>query len=250
MASDFKPHHGRVTLASVFGRNVLDQVYCETAGSITVDADIETCTIGLYGVAVVPKAQLRRREDSHYYLFAGQTESGKVLTDEECRKIMSLPVLDYTETQDSGLYRNSYSSRMLTGSYESKLHPLDQIVHTEAYVQRRLEERNTVQTEEIENMKRKTALAKTGLERALDGIRAQIKEAEQQLSVASDRISKITADKKLKLLQSELRKRQDSLFLDGMRFDLQLEEQIKAFIEGEELTAKLSRQYVVRIVGK
>lgn len=251
MSPDFRPHYGRVTLASVFGKNMLDQVHCESSGSIMVDADIEPCTIGLYGITIVPQVELKRnRDDCHYYAFAGQTNSGKALSDEECCEIMGLPILEFSETRDSEVYRNSYNSRLLFGRPRDAVHSLDKLIPTEKYIQKRLEERNTAQAEEIENMKRKTALAKTVLERTVDGIKAQSKEAEQELSAASDRISKLAADKKLKLLQSELRRRQDGLFLDGMRLDLQLEEQIKVFIEGEQLMAKLDRQYVIEVEGR
>ena len=55
MGGDIQRHDGNITLTSVFGRNLLDQICCETAGSIIVDANIEPCTIALYGLTVVPK---------------------------------------------------------------------------------------------------------------------------------------------------------------------------------------------------
>ncbi|MEG1643884.1 MAG: hypothetical protein RR293_07045, partial [Bacteroidales bacterium] len=38
MATDFKPHTGRITLTSVIGRGVLDEVCCADYGEIIVDA--------------------------------------------------------------------------------------------------------------------------------------------------------------------------------------------------------------------
>ena len=42
-------------------------------------------------------------------------------------------------------------------------------------------------------------------------------------------------------------KRQENQFFDAMRLDMELEEQIKAFTEKEKLTAKVIREFVVRI---
>ena len=89
MASDFKPHTGRITLTSPLVRGILHAYECANEGSITVDANIAPCQIALYTVKISPS----QRE---YVLLAGETDSGISLTDAECRQILSLPVLAYT----------------------------------------------------------------------------------------------------------------------------------------------------------
>lgn len=105
------------------------------------------------------------------------------------------------------------------------------------------------QAEQIELLNRKTAVAKTKLERSLDEIKAKIKTAEQALSNANDRLQKISADKQLKLLQHELKKKEDGLFFDQMRLDLKLEEEIKVFVDNEKMIAKMQRQFIVEVEG-
>lgn len=239
MSPGFRPHQGRITLASVFGRHVLDEVYCESAGSLTVGADIEPCRIALYDVTIMPNGR-------RYYTFAGQTETGTVLSDEACREIMELPVLEYSENSRGNMRRN-YNTRMLAP--DTQTDPIDSLVPAERFIQKYLGERNTKEAEEIDTMKRKTAVAKTALEREVKMSEAKVKEAERVLADAPDRISKIRADKNLKLMQAELRQKRDNLFMERMRLDLKLEEQINAFIDTQRFTAKLLRHYVIEVRG-
>ena len=44
-------------------------------------------------------------------------------------------------------------------------------------------------------------------------------------------------------------KKQENQFFDAMRLDLELEEQIKEFTEKEKLTAKVTREFVVKVEG-
>lgn len=44
-------------------------------------------------------------------------------------------------------------------------------------------------------------------------------------------------------------KGRESQFFDAMRLDMELEEQIKAFVEKEKLATKVTRDFVVRVEG-
>ena len=85
---DFKPASGRVTLSSPIGRGVIKEAVCADSGTITVDEQLPSCKIGFYTVDV---------GETTYTTFAGKTDDGQSLTDEVCRRILSLPVLTYTE---------------------------------------------------------------------------------------------------------------------------------------------------------
>ena len=249
MAPGFKPHQGRITLASIFGRNVLNEVYCESAGRLTIDAEIELCVIGYYAVTVAPKVMSTAYETT-YYTFLGQTSSGKILSDKECREIMDLPVVDFEEERVGPNVRKNYNSRIFTSQSDLNPRQIDTLIPTEEFINKRLNDRDSVQSEQIGVMKHKAAIAKTGLEREVDAVARQIKEADQSLAEAPDRISRIQADKKLKVLQAELRNKQDGLFMDRMRLDLQLEQDIESFIADQQLTARVQRHYLVEVRGK
>ena len=248
MAPDFKPHQGQITLASIFGRNVLDEVYCESAGSLTVNAEIEPCAIGYYAVTVVPKG-MSTTDETTYYTCLGQTSSGKILSDKECREIMELPVVDYEEERVAPNVRKNYNSRIFTSQTDLNPRQMDMLIPTEEFIDKRLNDRDSAQAEQIGVMKHKAAIAKTGLERDVDAITRQIKDVELSLSEAPDRISRIQADKKLKVLQAELRRKHDGLFMDRIRLDLQLEKDIETFIDDQQLTVRVQRHYLIEVRG-
>ena len=169
-----------------------------------------------------------------------------MLSDADCRVIMELPVKDYKEISDKAT-RSSYNSRNFTVSHQI-FHPIDTLINTAEFVERRVVESDS--SEQISVMKRKTAIAKTALERDADSLKADIKVAEKALSDTTDRIGKIQADKRLKLLKNELRKHEDNLFMERMRLDLVLEEQIKELTSGGRFTAKVQRQNMVEIIHR
>jgi hypothetical protein len=62
-----------------------------------------------------------------------------------------------------------------------------------------------------------------------------------------DEPCRIAAEKKKSSASRELKQREQSLFLDGMRIDVALEEQIKAIKEQANLTATVERQFVIAV---
>ncbi len=242
MSQTFKPYTGRITLTSVLGRNVLNEVACADEGQITVDADIEPCTIGLYGIKIKSKGEL---EDKIYYTFVGRTQSGAILSDADCRAIMELPIKEFEEKSQNNNQSN-YNSRIFVGGY-SRPNQLDTLIDRESYVTKQLSESESAAAEEVSVMKRKTAIAKSALEREAESLKVEIKRAEKVLAGAVDRISKIKADKQVKILSRDLRQREDSIFMDGMRLDLALEEQIKAFTSEQRFSAEVLRHFLVEV---
>ena len=54
-------------------------------------------------------------------------------------------------------------------------------------------------------------------------------------------------DKQINQLRREYKSKQESQFFDAMRLDLELEEQVKAFSEKEKLSAKVVREFIIRM---
>lgn len=248
MSPDFKPHQGRITLAGTLGRHVLNEVCCASRGTLTVAAEIEPCTIGFYAVTVAAKGTPSDAARI-YFTFAGRTASGTPLSDADCRSIMELPAVNYTEEKVAENCRENFNSRIFTVGTSARPDPVDILILTEEFVARRLTERDSAQAEELMRMKRRTAIAKTGLEREVAVLEARIKIAQREVEEAEDRIGKIQADKRLKLLRRELRQRQDGLFLDRMRLDLQLEQEVETFVAAQQLTATVQRHYLIEVHG-
>lgn len=93
MSPDFKPHYGRITLTSILAKGILKELDTvdKKEAILYVASDIEPCDIGLYNYSITA-------QKGEYKLFQtlliGQTQSGKILTEDECRKILSMPVVN------------------------------------------------------------------------------------------------------------------------------------------------------------
>lgn len=67
--------------------------------------------------------------------------------------------------------------------------------------------------------------------------------------ITNDRLRLIALEKQINQLRREYMSKQENQFFDAMRLDLELEEQTKALADGDKLTAKDVREFVVQITG-
>lgn len=239
MAKDFKPHHGRITLTSIIGRGIIHELECSEYGVLRVKRGAyEPCEIGLYSINLSSAAN---RTSKDIPVLIGKTQSGKVLTEELCQAILKLSVKSYGE-------EGHKSPHWLKN--HSKPHELDRHVPTDDLIARQSEKRSPAQAEEIDQMKLKSKAKKTALTRDLDALDRQIKALEtERETITNDRLKLLALDKKINFLRQEYMKKQESQFFDTMRLELELEEQIKKFIEKERLTAKVTREFVLKVEG-
>lgn len=240
MSPDFKPHTGRITLTSVIGRGVLDEVSCTDYGTIRVDAEIESCTIGFYSVRV---------DAQEYFAFVGETKSGKVLSDAQCRDVMEFNVLSHSEKNEAEKGGKNYNSRNFVSATIQPF-KIDTLIDGEQFIEKQLRGRDSALSEQFGVMRHKTAIAKTALERETESLKADIKRAEREMTEAADRLKRIHADKQLKVLKNELRKKEDSIFMDRMRLDLQLEQEIEALKSRSGLKSVVQRHFLVVVSGE
>lgn len=259
MSHSFTPYHGRITIASHIARGILKSLTCEYEGAMRVDAELESCMIGFYNILFKQKKDFVFGGNSPYYIFTGITESGRVLSDAKCREIMSLPVLDYEEilrypskTDQHGIthkeHRHSFDDRRYMLKPEP--HQLDTYVPFDVCRREYIEKQSQAQAVEIDRLKLQAANAKTGLQRALDEIQVQITEAEKDASDTDDRVKQMQAQKKLRVLHREFLEKEENLFLDGMKLDMELEEKITELINNDDLECEARRQFVIQVSGK
>ena len=236
MGGGFKPRAGQITFSSIIGQGVLHEIECANAGTLTVEGTIESCRIGLYTVTLTGGSA--RREIP---VLCGVTDSGRALSEDECRAVLALPVLDCAED-------GSRSPHWLKG--RSAPHELDKLVPVGALLEQEAEKLSPAQAEEMERMKLRCNGQKAALAQKLDGLEVQIHalEAERE-SVTGDRLKRLSLEKEATRLRRELIKGQESQFFDAMRLDVELEEQIQKFAEQEKLTAKVVREFVVEVKG-
>ena len=236
MGGGFKPRAGQITFSSIIGQGILHETECANAGTLTVEGDIESCQIGLYSITLTGGGT--RREIP---VLCGVIDSGRVLSEDECKAILALPVLGCAED-------GSRSPHWLKG--RGAPHELDKLVPVGALLEREAEKLSPAQAEEMERMKLRCNGQKAALARKLDGLEVQVRalEAERE-SVTGDRLRRLSLEKEATRLRRELMKGRENQFFDAMRLDLELEEQIKKFVEQEKLTAKVTREFVVEVRG-
>jgi hypothetical protein len=88
------------------------------------------------------------------------------------------------------------------------------------------------------------ARKKSALEHGLDDLRREVKTAQQQLSAqTSDRLQKLEIGKRLKGLETELRKREEGAFLEQMCFGV---EAMAAF-DTERMDTKIMRHFIIEV---
>lgn len=97
-------------------------------------------------------------------------------------------------------------------------------------------------------MKLRTKSEKIALSREIDELEKQLKSAENERdNITNDRMKLLSLEKKANLLRREYMKKQESQFFDAMRLDLELEQRIKEFTEKEKLTARVTRELVLKV---
>lgn len=234
MGAGFKPRAGQITFSSIIGRGILQEMKCAVSGTLTVEGNIEPCRIGLYSVTLT-RGSARREVP----VLCGVTDGGRPLDEDECKALLNLPVKGFTED-------GSRSPHWLKRS--GPPHELDALVPVRELLERESANLSPAQAEEIERMKLRVNGQKAELARKLDGLEVQVKALETEWeSVTGDRLKRLALEKQATQLRRELMRGRENQFFDAMRLDLELEEQIKQFAEQEKLTAKITREFIIRV---
>jgi len=98
-------------------------------------------------------------------------------------------------------------------------------------------------------MKLRTANAKAALEHTLGDIRAEVAALERDAGNAVNLIAQMTAQKRLTVLQRELRQKEERLYYDCMKLDNELDERMEEFISGGKMSCDIQRQFVLTVTG-
>lgn len=238
---DFRPGGGRIALTSLLAKGIMGEISCADSGEITVDADIEPCQIAFYDVGILSG----RTEVAASCVLVGKTASGHLLDNGQCRNILELSAHSCVDTGKV----SSYWLRNSTGG--SAPHSLDALVPAEELIAKYRQKTDSAVQEEIERIKLRAERQKTALEHSLDDIRARIKAAKQDLEAQSDdRLKELTIGKRLKVLEKQLRGKEQNLFYEQMQINVAAEDGIAALTSKEKYTVRARRQFVVNVSGR
>lgn len=242
MAPDYQPRSGRHTLTGPLARNILKEIFWKGVpekGTVTVEGAAEPAQIAFYEVRVGRKGDYTG--GVRYDVLAGRTAGGRVLTDEECRRYMDLPVLRYTVDGEPHGGRDA--------SYTPAPHELDALLHPADFIRRAMEEEQSADQEEISRLRRRETDQKRALDRRLDSLRVRLKAARQAEEKAETRLAKIQAQKTAAALTRELKQGEQNLFLEKLKIEQETEQTIAALTDASGWTAEVKRVFVIQIVG-
>lgn len=240
MDRTFQPKSGRISLTSILARGIFSEISCAESGEITLQGDAEPCEIGLYDVQVLSHG----KEVALYPVLAGRTQSGRVLDDAQCYKLLSMPATSCLEIGKV----TSYWLRNATGS--GGFHPLDNLISTEQYIEKYCSGMSSAIAEESERINLCAARKKAALEHTLDDLCGKIKKAQEELtSQSGDRLKELTTTKQIKALEKDLRSKEQKLFFEQMRINVATEDEIAALSAKENYEVRLKRQFVVKVLS-
>ena len=169
----------------------------------------------------------------------GQSESGEILTDEQCLALLSKPVLQYSHCEHTAPHW------LKSGGVA---HALDRLVPVEKLIAAQVEKLSPIHQEELARLKLQVAGKKAAISKEIDALEAQIKSLETaRNSITNDRLRLLAMEKQINQLRREYMSKQENQFFNAMRLDLELEEQMKALSEKEKLTAKVIREFVIKL---
>lgn len=242
MQPDYQPKSGRLTVTSSLAQNMIHEIHwvgIPDSGSVMIDGECEKCTIGYYKVTVKnPNSYMQRWT---YNCFIGKT-IGRILSHDECIAIMEKPIAAHsahgTQTGDRDGLRRSHAQN-----------DLDDLINVNDFIQKAFEENIAADNEEIEYLKSQNEKNKILLERNLDDLRQGILSAEKEMANAKTRFERLTLDKQIVDMTDELKEKEQSLFMDGIKLDMSLEEKIKDLTDKTKLTAEIERQFIINVEG-
>lgn len=231
MAKDFKPASGRITLTSILAKGIFSEIECATEGEIQLEIVTESCQISMYNVKLRRKGKFLKSYD----VLTGKTRDGKILTQEECVKILSLPIksIENKDRERSYWLANSSFSDRLPVFLEDEL--------KNNYIKQQEGAFNT----DIDIIKMRSSRQKAVLEQTLETLRQETSKIKESISSAKDRLEELKIQKQINEMEKQLRKKEEGLFLEQMRIEANAEEQIEQLSSTDNIEVKLSKVFKV-----
>lgn len=167
----------------------------------------------------------------NYDVLFGKTEDKKRLSQEECEKILSLPVKQYENLGRETAYW------LLTQSSSRDILPVDLEYELK---NRYLKEQSQSFNTDIDLIKIRANRQKAKLEQSIESIRQEVTKIKNTLGTANDRLEELKIQKQLNVLKKDLRKKEEGLFLEKMCIDVSAEDEIEKLYGVDGIEIKVS----------
>lgn len=239
LGKDFKPQTGRISFTSTFAKGILREIDTNIApeAKIYVNTDIEPCEIGFYNVVITSKDVSSTR-----HILIGQTQSGEILTEQKCRELLSLPVIESEERDRLEQIKDGKLLQNFAG-----VGSLDDKISKEDIIKEYIKNKEGSFAFEVEKIKLLAGRKKTQLEADLNDIKTEIKEL--QNTTAPNKLEELKIVKKINVLEKELLKREEKLFYDKAQIDVETEKEIADLTDEYNFNVLMSPHFKVQILS-
>lgn len=230
LSKDFKPHYNRITYTSPIAKGLFNKwnwTFFKEA-KIYVNTDIEPLTIGFFEVNISSNEGFLQTK----HILIGQTLSGEILSEERCKEILNLPVEKIEEDKKyaSGLEFNIDKNQIIEDYLLSKQGSF-------AY--------------EVERIKLIAGRKKSALEFSLKDLKTEVDELKKKLNgKITDRLEELKITKSMRVLENDIRKRENDLFFDIAQIDVDTEEEIKTLTEKSRFRTSSECFFTLYFEGK
>ena len=227
MSKDFKPASNRITLTSILGKGIMEEIKCSENGKIKINGNIPSCEISMYNVELRHNKTFLRTYD----ILFGQYENGDILSQDECENILVQPVESCEETGQE----TAYWLKLMSSSNVKLPNIIEETIKKDY-----LKEQEKSFNADIDIIKMKASRQKSILEQNINIAKAEVKKIKDKLSCATDRLEELKIQKQLNCQEKDLRKKEESLFLEQMRIEAAAEEEIERIYKKDSIEIKLS----------
>ena len=119
----------------------------------------------------------------------------------------------------------------------------------ESFKSRAIPEMDGARREEISAIAERAQREKSLLNREVESLKNELRQIENALSRTASTAERVNAEKLRATASKSLKKQQQSLFMDGLRVDANAEAAIQALTDNANLTAKVTRLFVIEMEG-
>ena len=212
---------------------MLKELECPSTGNIQTDNNIPPCEIFMYRIDLKRNKTYLKNDD----ILFGRTNNGDLISQEDCKKILSLPVKSCEEDRKTAywLKLTSTSRDRLPDALEEKI--------KKQYIKEQEHSFNA----DIDLIKIKAGRQKSILEQDVELVRTEVAKIKETLDNASDRLEELKIQKQLNLLEKELRKKEEGLFLEQMRIEANAKDEIEKLCGTDGISVVVSPIFKVFI---
>lgn len=243
MSPDFKPSFKRITFTSLLVKGILKELDSvdTTQAILYVDSGIEPCDIGLYNYSITTSKVGSNKMFQH--LLIGQTQSGRILSDVECRKLLALPVVKIEEKD-----KFCHPELKLFDDFEETGNLDDKVIANDILIDYLKSKEGSI-AYEVERIKLQAGRQKAKLETNLNDLRTEVKELNKQLSSKmTDRLEELKVTKSLKVIEKELKQKEENLFFAQAEVDVKTEKEIEELTNSYNFNVLTSCKFKLRLL--